>query len=196
MRSFVFSKPVNTEVISSSDETSFVLSRESEVPASVAALAAPRSFVFSGSPPRGAQGNPGPTGASGSGVIYIFKTNSAIDALSKGELVYDVDSTHMNRAISNDATKKVVMAMVNDTTVGPGASGATVISGMVTQLTAEWDTLLGTVGGLVNGATYFLDGSVAGRMTLVPPTSGWIVSVGYAVSPTDFFVRIEPSIKL
>lgn len=162
----------------------------------IAALSEPRKFVFSGSPPRGLPGVPGATGPSGSGTIYVSKQNIALDALSKGELVYDVSSTEMARALASDPVKKNVMSMIYDDTIPPGGSGQSIVSGVVSKLIAEWDTLLGTIGGLAVGQTYFLDGTVPGRMTVTAPSTGWAVAVGFAINSTDFFVRIEPSVKL
>lgn len=74
------------------------------------------------------------------------------------------------------------------------AQGAVQTNNKITALTTDWDLLTGQTGGLTPGAIYYL-GSVGG-LTIVIPTTGFLVRLGIAVNSTDFEIKISRPIKL
>jgi len=68
--------------------------------------------------------------------------------------------------------------------------------GKLTATTAQWDVVTGESGGLTPGAVYYLSGSSAGKITTIPPTTGYLVKIGIAVNQTDLEIKISRPIKL
>lgn len=80
--------------------------------------------------------------------------------------------------------------------IASGATGIVATSGEVTGTTAQWDAVTGQTGGLTAGASYFLDVATAGKLTTTPPSTGFLVKVGQAISPTKFVVRVGQRIQM
>ncbi len=121
--------------------------------------------------------------------------NGEVSILLTGGTVYISEANTVKYAKADDEiTKNVIALCVAD--IANSATGAIRISGRLTLTTTEWDVATGDTGGLTPGASYFLSGTTAGRITKTAPISGYVVRVGVAVSLVDFEISINVPIKL
>lgn len=90
----------------------------------------------------------------------------------------------------------VVGIYIGDTDVPVADELQPRVEGVVTMTALQWDDVLGTVGGLATGLTYFLD--TAGVLSVTPPTTvgEYNVAVGLALSATDLHIRDMRPIQL
>lgn len=147
----------------------------------------------------GEQGPPGPAGAPGAGSsdYIVSRSNSDVVSLPKCTCVHQTSGGSIQRAGAMSGTTKDVFGFVYDASIGVAAVGQVQIDGVFTALESEWDAVLGTSGGLVQDADYFLD-VTTGRITTTPPSADghYVCRVGTAVSPQKLQIRVEPTIKL
>lgn len=70
--------------------------------------------------------------------------------------------------------------------------------GLFVATTGEWDVVTGDIGGLTEGADYYLDPDVAGQLTTTAATTDgdFVAPVGHALSTTEFEIEIGAPIKL
>lgn len=132
-------------------------------------------------------------------VAKYTKINRDSITLFKGMPVYisDSDFNNIYRATANGTHEQTrVAGLVADESILIDNPGRIVCTGIVQLSTAQWDALTGDTGGLDGGRDYFLRGDGGMGLTLTPPTTGFIVKVGKALSPTAFDVNIEPPIEL
>jgi len=109
--------------------------------------------------------------------------------------VYTDSSNTFKLSRADIAATSLPVGLVS-TTISNGASG-TVNTGSTMEATAaQWDAVVGGSGGLVPGAAYFLSNTVAGRITTVVPTSGYVVRIGQALSTTKLKVSVGARIQL
>jgi hypothetical protein len=143
------------------------------------------------------QGPPGAQGIPGLGVALPSRMNTDLVVLKKGWPVYASSSSAVKRARANDATMKDVLGLVRDDTIAVGAVGLIQVEDIIVCTIAEWQVITGMVGGLVPKATYWLDVAL-GKLTPFPPSGSgvYLCNVGVALTPTDFLIRIEPTIQL
>jgi len=132
-------------------------------------------------------------------VAKYTKINRDSITLFKGMPVYisDSDFNNIYRATANATHEQTrVAGLVADESILIDNPGRIVCTGIIQLSTAQWDALTGDTGGLDGGRDYFLRGDGGMGLTLTPPTTGFIVKVGKALSPTAFDVNIEPPIEL
>ena len=109
--------------------------------------------------------------------------------------VYSDAAGGVKRAIANAAAASQVVGLaVADITTT--ATGAIATSGEVTATTGQWDAVTSQTGGLTFGALYFLDNTTVGKITTTAPSSGYVISVGQALSATKMLVRVGVRIQL
>lgn len=106
-------------------------------------------------------------------------------------------------AQSTTASATVIPARADDASTasvtGFAAGRAVVGSRVIVQMTGplhlttdQWDAITGEVGGLTEGATYFLDAASEGGMTTTAPSADGEIRtpLGIALSAEDFLVQI------
>jgi hypothetical protein len=147
---------------------------------------------------QGPQGPAGIQGPPGAGTIgLISKVNGEANPLVKGTPVYASNSTTIRRARADTSTSKNVLGFVYDDSIAAGGSGNVQSTSVMILTSYEWDAVTGSVGGLQAQSEYYLSNVTEGRITPVPPGStGYVCPVGFAISSTEFLIRIEPSVKL
>lgn len=135
--------------------------------------------------------------AASSGTVHT-KTNNGALPLYIGMPVHSSGVGTVARANANTATTSDLMGLTADLEIQPGQSGRIQTSGILTATTGQWDAITEQVGGLTEGATYYLHVAPSGRLTTTPPstTGQYVVIVGIAVSPTQMFINIQASILL
>lgn len=124
------------------------------------------------------------------------KTNANAGAIIIGQPVYAASGTTVDLAQANAQGTIRVVGLVKDTNIANGASGVILIDGLLVATTGQWDAVTGQVGGLTPNADYFLDAANPGMLTTTPPTTGFVLRVGYALSTTEFEIEIGQPIKL
>jgi hypothetical protein len=145
--------------------------------------------------PQGIQGEKGDPGLGTAGLVS--KVNGEANPLIKGTPVYLSNSTTIRRARADAPATKNVLGFVYDDSIANGGSGNIQTTSIMILTTNEWDAITGSVGGLQPQTDYYLSTITEGRITSVAPGStGYVCKVGYAISSTEFLIRMEPSIKL
>lgn len=128
--------------------------------------------------PAGPQGATGPTGPASDSALSFMAGESLVShrmvTLNASSQVIHADHTEIDHA-----------GKIIGLTLGSAVADAeiTVCSfGLVTEASWSWD---------ITKPNIFL--STTGQITQTPPTSGFACVIGYAVSATQLFVRIQPS---
>jgi hypothetical protein len=122
-------------------------------------------------------------------------TNGEAGSVNPGAPVYISGGNTFKMGIANAAAQSLI-AGLNTAAVASGAVGIIKTADLLTQTTAQWDTVTGQSGGLTVGAIYFVNNTTAGMLTSTVPSSGYIASVGEAISSTAMLIRITPRIQL
>lgn len=70
------------------------------------------------------------------------------------------------------------------------------VDGILTLTTGQWDTVLGTIGGLATGMNYFVGNS--GIISVNPPVTvgEYVVAIGLAITATDLHIRDTRPVQL
>lgn len=145
---------------------------------------------------QGPAGTPGPPGV-GSSDYVVQRTNSDSVAIARCTCVHQTMGGTVQRANADMPGTKDVFGFVYDVSIAAGGVGFLQVGGVFTALESEWDAVLGTSGGLVVDADYFLD-VTAGRIVTTPPTADghYVCRVGYALNSQQLQIRVEPTIRL
>lgn len=126
----------------------------------------------------------------------ITATNGEATAITIGKVVYISAGDTVKLANANAVGTKNAVGLVFDTSVNSSAAGSVAVAGSITATTAQWDSVTGQSGGLTAGAKYYLSNTIAGGLTTTAPVTGYVASIGYALSTTKFVLNIGPAIKL
>lgn len=124
--------------------------------------------------------------------------NVSNDDMLLGMAVYSPSNGAGDLANAASDTKKTVIGLVaDDLIVSQSGQGSILTTGMLTGTIAQWEAATGLVGGLKPRSNYYLD-VVAGRITPYPSgdEGSFICPVGYALTETDFIIRIERIIAI
>lgn len=132
------------------------------------------------------------------GITTHTKQNNGVTSLTIGMPVYSTGIGTVTRASANNATTSNILGLVADLEISVGQTGKIQSSGLMQATTGQWDAITGQVGGLTEGALYYLNVSPTGRLTTTPPSTPgqYVVSIGIAVSSTQMFINTQPSIHL
>lgn len=137
----------------------------------------------------------GSTGAS-SEFSSSTLTNDEASSIAIGRAVYVSGSGSVKLANGNAQGTKEVVGLVAAPTIASGGSGLIATAGVLEATTTQWDAITGQTGGLTFNAKYFLSNTIAGALTTTPPSSGYSVRVGIALSTTRLKIDVAQSIKL
>lgn len=116
-----------------------------------------------------------------------------------GQPVYASGAGVVSLARANAIGTSQVVGVIAAALVVPAGFSALLSAGdILTQTTAAWDAIVGTVGGLVANTTYYLDAATAGHFTAVAPSTvgQTVVPLLFALSPTQALLVIVPPIQL
>jgi hypothetical protein len=134
--------------------------------------------------------------AAGAGTsIASTLTNNAGSTVNIGEAVYVDGGGTFSKARAN-ASGTVQCIGLASSSINNAASGQIVTHGEMTATTGEWDAVTGGSGGLSAGTVYYLSEATAGKLTGTAPTTGWVLTVGIALSTTKMKVNILTPVKL
>lgn len=125
--------------------------------------------------------------------------NVDTDDMTLGMAVYSPDTGLGKLALAANITKKNVIGLVaNDLILSQSGRGSVLSTGMLTGTVAQWEAATGLMGGLIPKATYYVDNEVPGRITPYPASidGQYLCPVGYALTTTEFIIRIERPIAL
>ena len=121
--------------------------------------------------------------------------NNSTSSLLIGSPVYADSNSGIQSAIANaDSTSDVIGLLA--AAAAAGATTPVIDNGELVLTTAQWTAIGGGTSGLVAGASYYLSNSVAGNITTVVPTTGFVIKLGKALSSTKLLVNIGPKIQL
>lgn len=139
------------------------------------------------------------SGGGGTGTTQTFsKTNADTVTMFKGTpvVITLANPNNIVRGIATDFDLANIAGLVSDDSIILGGSGAILSSGLFEQPTTTWDVITGGSGGLTGGRDYFLSDVTTGRITTTPPTAGYVVKIGKAISSTILDVNVETPIEL
>ncbi len=126
----------------------------------------------------------------------LLTNNSASVTIVICTPVYDIDVDKVAPARANAAATTRVLAFVMADIAG-AASGFCQPDGVIVGTVAQWNAVTEEgAGGLTTGSVYYLSAATAGKITLTPPTTGYVVEVGQAISTTELDINIKQPIKL
>ena len=125
--------------------------------------------------------------------------NVDTDDMTLGMAVYSAGVGVGKLALASNVTKKNVIGLVaNDLIESQSGRGSVMPTGTLAGTVAQWEAVTGLMGGLIPNATYYLDHDTPGRITPYPSnTDGqYLCPVGYALTTSEFIIRIERPIAL
>lgn len=122
-------------------------------------------------------------------------TNDGTITILTGAIVYISAANAVKYAKADLAATKDAIAMCLGDIIATEL-GIVQVNGLLTLTTEQWDLATGDVGGLVPGSVYFLSAATRGRITNIPPITGYVVKIGTAISTIDFEISIGTPIKL
>jgi hypothetical protein len=137
----------------------------------------------------------------GSGSNIIKQTNDNAAPLIICQPVFSSSADGVDLARANNSNKSIIVGLVADASIAPGARGNICVGGLMIATTAQWDAVCGTSGGLAPNTDYYLSFATAGHLIATPPTSptndgNEVVLVISAFSPTKARIATQPPILL
>jgi hypothetical protein len=125
-----------------------------------------------------------------SGGDVVSQTNDEAGAIVIGTPVYNDANDGVKKAKADASGTKDVIGLVRDTSITNGVAGAIQTSGIIAATTGQWDTALGTSGGLTKGTRYYLSATTAGLGTSTAPSTvgQYVVELGLAISTTELLL--------
>lgn len=118
--------------------------------------------------------------------------NISNDALIAGNIVYMLPSGNIALAQADDLPQAEAVGIC----IEGGAALASLKWTSDSKVTIpDWTSVAGAAN-LLEGKTYFLRNDAPGQISTIPPTTGYIVAVGTAVSDTTLDVEVRETIKI
>lgn len=134
------------------------------------------------------------------GNTIFSKINGESISLLSGTPVYTNNFGVLKKAMANDISTLRANGLVLNPHANAGDPTIVLMNGVLSTDVGSWQLVTGNAGGLVAGATYYLDPTAPGRMTVTPPplnmTGLWILVMGVALNATDFQVAIKNPYQL
>jgi hypothetical protein len=137
----------------------------------------------------------GSAGAGSVATVASNLTNNAGSTTEIGEPVYIDGNGTFSKARAN-ASGTVQCIGLAGASINNAAAGDIVTHGELSATTGQWDAVTGQSGGLTSGSVYYLSEATAGRLTTSAPTTGWVLTVGIALSTTKMKVNVLSPVKL
>lgn len=122
--------------------------------------------------------------------IFVSKTNADIVTLIAGQPVSLDMSGNIVKSTTANANRFLGFVMGD---ISVGASGGVKTEGIVTASSPNWALVVDT-GILTIGSEYYI--TTDGRLSIIPPASGWSRKVCMAVSSTQIDVRTSVAVNL
>lgn len=141
-------------------------------------------------------------GTPGDGNITRSYTNNDTFSLLPGAPVFATGVGTMGGASGIQSRRACLGVVASTDTVYPGSSALVLVEGTQVLTTQQWDAVCGTLGGLIRGSKYYLDFTNPGKLKLSPDVNNppsnllYLVSIGYALSPTELKLEIQPAIRI
>lgn len=123
----------------------------------------------------------------------VERQNNSGYAVPAGSAMFCSSGHGVNLADNSVAWKLQVMGLAV-ASVAVDAQMKLKTDGRVVLTASEWDVVTGQSGGLDANKVYYL--GTNGGLTDTPPTSGWQVVVGLAISATELVLRISQPIEI
>jgi hypothetical protein len=125
---------------------------------------------------------------------FVAANGEAFWVVAGTPVATDVVSDRVVRANAASAALSSVLGVV---VVGADPTLGLIVKseGILVLYTEQWDQVTGSSGGLVHGATYYLD-AIPGKITTTPPSAPGtsITAIGRALSSTVLVLHIQPYI--
>ncbi len=135
------------------------------------------------------------TATSAAGELTANLTNVDSVQVVKGTPVYSFSSGGFKRGKA-DAAGTIHLVGLAYVDISSSTLGAIQTDGVVAATTGEWDVVTGGSGGLTINTTYYLSEATIGELTSTPPSTGYIVPVGLALSTTQLKLNILTPVLL
>ena len=129
-------------------------------------------------------------------VDVVSMANGEESTITICQAVYVSDANEVGLGKADASGTAKLLGLVRATSIEAAASGSIQTDGILSATTGQWDAVTGDSGGLTANATYYLSAATAGGLTSTPPSTGFVVRVGLAISTTDMDISIENPIKL
>lgn len=129
-------------------------------------------------------------GAPSTGSSDYYESEADIATLV-GMPLYLKPNGHVDAASAADGITALVRGLAI-AVVNPTQSAIYVDDGFIDR--DDWTPITSTTNLVIN-SDYYLSAD-PGKLTTIPPETGWVSRVGFAASPTRLSLEIEPSIQL
>lgn len=125
--------------------------------------------------------------------VTTLTSEEASDTTTIGMPVYISSTGKFKQAKADAVGTTVVIGLCRAASIASGASGEIQTNGQLTG--TDWTAVTGGAT-LTAGSKYYLSEATKGMLTTTPPSSGFVVPVGIAISTTMLQINPEPSIQL
>jgi hypothetical protein len=129
-------------------------------------------------------------------VDVVSMSNGEASSITICQAVYVSDANEVGLGKADAAGTAKLLGLVQATSIEAAASGSIQTDGILSATTGQWDAVTGETGGLTANSTYYLSAATGGDLTSTPPSTGYVVRVGLAISTTEMDISIENPIKL
>jgi len=125
-------------------------------------------------------------------VVSLTSAESS-DTTTIGMPVYVYSTGAFRQAKADAVGSTLVIGLCRSTSIASSASGDIQLDGQLTL--ADWTAIIGSAT-LTAGSKYYLSEATKGMLTATPPTTGFVVVVGTALSTTMIDINPEQPIQL
>ena len=131
------------------------------------------------------------------GAQEVSLTNDDVGSHVPGQVVYLDTNDGVKKAQANTSATAYAFAFAS-TTVSNGVAGVYATDGILSLTTGQWDSVMGSSGGLTAGTIYYLSAATAGLGTATAPSAAgqYVVRLGIALSTTELSIGIRDPILL
>jgi hypothetical protein len=124
--------------------------------------------------------------------------NASGGPVTIGQVVRLKSTGKFDLALANNFTTSEILGLVADAIINNGVTGTIQIAGPIETTTLIWDSLTGQTGGLTPNTIYYLNETINGSLTIIPPTTedSCVVRVGKALTTTKLLLYPHEPIEL
>ncbi len=138
---------------------------------------------------------PSTTPASGASSLVVSKLNATGFVLNKGTPVSLDINGNIVKTSCDDSTALSYLGFVFDDNIDDMTYGRILLEGSINNTITNWNDILIEGSGLQAGKKYYLS-TTPGKISLTPPTVGYIKNIGFAVDNMTLDMRDGLMIKL